>query len=120
MDGPDFSRFRGGCLNSRFTIVEVYRSFSPFSGVSFPTTMTRKSKSIRAPSHVVATAQEVGRAIADEYDIDVDGSPQETPAPSTIAVDFLIQGYVENNREKFDRKRDAHDGEAQILYSPDN
>ncbi|MDB9250856.1 hypothetical protein PN419_17960 [Halorubrum ezzemoulense] len=66
--------------------------------------------------------EEVGRAVADEQDLDVQSAVNEDTENGTwykrIATEYLTQLYVSMNPEQFDTKPPDRSGQAPIQYSP--
>jgi hypothetical protein len=81
-----------------------------------------KKQSISLHPRVVSDLEEVGRAVADEQDLDVESDVTEDTENSTwykrIATEYLTELYVSMNPEQFDTKPPDRSGQAPIQYSP--
>lgn len=75
----------------------------------------RKSNTIATDSHIISNCEEIGRALIDIHDIETD--IQDGPAPTAIALEYLVEGFVEQRAELFDVKKRAEDGKTHVIYT---
>ena len=74
----------------------------------------RGKASITTKPHVVSNCEEIGRCLIDQNDIETD--IEDGPAEKTIAVEHMIEAFVDQHPRLFKKKPAGEDGETQVVY----